>query len=144
MEELENIALELSKISKKDCFSAPEGYFDTLLSNVQNKLEKKKKTSVYELFNVFFTPQKLVYSLVLASVLFVCIFGFYKIFYQKNSIAEEQVYFSDLYLLDESLLIDIISEAATAEEKGISDTYKDAVIAYLTEENNIDYLLYEY
>jgi len=38
MEELKNIAPHLSQLPKKDAFTAPEGYFDDLPSQIQNRV----------------------------------------------------------------------------------------------------------
>ncbi len=64
MEELKNIAPQLSQLPKKDAFTAPEGYFDDLPSMIQDRVIAQSKTK-----SRVFSPAWTLGSLGLAAVL---------------------------------------------------------------------------
>jgi hypothetical protein len=131
------ILSKLEKMKRTDAFEVPEGYFDTILPRVQDKIAAQQKTKTA---GVFSSSPILKYSLITVSAVFIVVVGVNVFLNLKNSNASGLLNQAELamYLEKEVLTIDeamIADEIDEAPESGSLQNDND--MKYLID-NNIE------
>jgi hypothetical protein len=138
-----NNQYNLSKIEKTNPFTTPNGYFDSVLPRLQEKINTPATTSIR-------IPKP--YLAYAAAAIVTGIIVFISLFYQFHSNTHETAGFAEIidyetHEIDESAIIEIFEDKNTdinvlASEplsQAINDDYKNEVIEYLIDDN-IEYL----
>ncbi len=150
---------ELNKIKKENPFAVPEGYFDSLPTSIQEKIESHShKLSIFEqILTLFKQPKYSVTAVLTIAILIVVMFVFIK------PSEKETPFFSDItiddiineypefiYDLDESTIIEILYAENGQDTYDFfeNDIYTDTtitdddIIEYLEDENVETELIY--
>lgn len=130
MNGLENIPDSLSSIEKKNCFSTPENYFNTILPKIQKKITTNNETSYTFIYRL-----KPVYILVSLIILFAGYFYFSRINTKQHFFSESE-YLE--YLSSETDENQIIESGIEIYQNTKNDSTKE-IINYLID-NNVEYL----
>ncbi len=140
MDDLKNIAPELSKIKKENSFKVPDNYFDDLPMKIQERILQKKSRGYYNIFELLKKPAYAVsFSLVFLMLIIIPLsISIYKDHGNNNQIAYGSLEIADIeyFEISEELLIEAIS-VEYFDETSSMEQATDEVIDYLID--NIDY-----
>lgn len=140
MDDLKNIAPELSKIEKENSFSVPDGYFDKLPMQIQEKLQQKKAFNPAFLMELLKRPA---YVLSFSIMILLIIIIPFAISTYNSNLSNGQIAYQDFDITDieyfeinEELLIEAISFEEFDENELIEEAI-DEMMNYIID--NVDY-----
>lgn len=147
MEDLKNIAPELSKIKKENSFGTPDNYFDDFSARMQMKLEAEKTPVVkkeFRIINILKPALGLAASFaIIVLLVYVPINTFMNKEQVNNQVASIEYSETDM----QSILNEIDENSFFAmlhEEETTSDDFTDEELQLYVSANFTDYEIYEF
>ncbi len=135
--ELQEIAPGLARLRKKNSFSLPADYFETLPQHISQKIESQKSRKI-SLFNLSPLPQMLITGIAALLILFAG-YQFFRTSSDQmiNGYGDDLVYEEHLAWYSEyqtGVYYDILLSEGETTAEGLDDQiYDDQVIEYLTD-----------
>ncbi|MDX8339146.1 hypothetical protein SLH46_08150 [Draconibacterium sp. IB214405] len=145
MEELKNIAPELSKLKKENAFGTPRGYFDDFPARMQMKLEAEKNVADKQEFKIINLLKPALGLAASFAIIFMLVYIPIKTFIPQEQIIQTTVsndyndqFHTILEELDENSFFSLLESNDT--EENFSD---DDLVAYVSS-NFSAYEIFEY
>lgn len=145
MDELKNIAPELSKFKKGNSFGTPKGYFDDFPARIHTKIEQEKQPETEKKPRIIQLLKPVLGLAASFALIFMLVYVPLKTFISKEitQVAETTEYIDNDFMdvlenIDESSFIALLDEPETTED------FTDEELVLYVSANFTDYEIFEY
>jgi len=145
MDELKNIAPELSKLKKENPFGTPKGYFDDFSARIHTKIEQEKQPPTEKKPRMIQLLKPVLGLAASFALIFMLVYVPLKTFISKEitQVAETTEYIDNDFMdvlenMDESSFFALLDEPETTED------FTDEELVLYVSANFTDYEIFEY